>query len=394
VILNPFYILVCIYFLANLVVMIQGINEGGMMLEFQYFNISPTSYIIAFLLQCSIVIIIVFLYPLFINKKKTNVYHLNGFWGWVGLILQTLSFCYEFFSGKYIAGQSLGASDGFLAMIILFFQPATLQVFISLYLKSNRLFAANMLFYLLFMFIKGWMGGIYVFSIILLCRYYPLKLSLKNFFALCSFILLVILLLPFLLEAKFIIRSGLDIRDAFNNVFSYGYIEHLGMTIGYVANRLQHVGHVAILYDHAEALNKSYLQGLFIPYYLEGILQQFIGKLFGIRYETLNIYMVSFLFNEKYPTWSSNPGLAGWIAILKENAFFLYVYVLFMLTVIGVFLRSIADSRLVLLFFCYAILYFYHGWVGAFFNFSLYLVIYSFLFKVRPSILKKINMHD
>ncbi|MDF9617275.1 oligosaccharide repeat unit polymerase [Pseudomonas entomophila] len=378
---SPFTLLLVLYFFTNFISLVFGIYDGGMLLEGTFFELGAESLVWAFLLQQLFVLLLWSLYRLHIRRCSRAPLVLGGNYGLFLLAVQLFFMAYNQISGINVAGVESHGS-GALNYLFVLVPPDVLFVLIGVGLRSSRWFWLNCLVFLASMFLRGWMGGIFVVVVLILCRSYPIHISMRSFFRGMVGLGFVALLLPVVIEAKWAMRTGVSV-SAFMEGLAALSLEGYGEAVRYVMNRLQHVGHVALIMEHASMLHDFYVSGAFIPYWADGLPQMTVYKVLGYDYLRVNTFLVNEIFGYPDAYWNTNPGLAGWAALLQERAVMLFIYVVVLLTFVYAVLGRYGGSRYVLLIGCFSLVYLYHGWVGAFFNLCLYGVFLMVFARLR-----------
>ncbi|MDX7998856.1 hypothetical protein FE394_06525 [Xenorhabdus sp. Reich] len=391
-IINPVYILALLYFFTNFIAMLTGIYDGGLILEGKYFSLKEESLIYAFLMQAILILFIIVLYNYFNKKTKKHKFEFRRIIGVTLLLVQISYIIFNKSMGVNIAGDSTRLSEGsLLNYLFILLQPDILYIIIGIHLSSNRLFFANTSIYLLSMFLRGWMGGVFIVFFTILFRYNPSKISLKNLIYVFLFILIAFLLLPMIIDAKWAMRTGMSLTE-----FIYGISDSFETTrykqsIYYILNRFQHIGHVALLLENSDNLYQKYISDHFVSYWWEGLPQQTILKISDEKYISLSSYIVTEFYNIKNPSWNINPGLSGWFFILQDKFFFLVLYLFLFVTMQFYYISRKADSRLLTTIACFSLIYLFHGWFGAYFNILLYsvfiILIYRFSFYLKRQVI-------
>lgn len=383
-IINPIYALLILYFLVNLLTTVLGIYNGGVIIENKFFILDVSSLFFSFLTQSFFLVLFYFLYKRFDIKSMNRKLEFKNKWGWALLFLQCSFLMFNMAMGVNVAGNTTRLNDTSLFnYIFVVFAPDIIFFIVSVSLISNRFFLLNVIVFLISMFLRGWMGGIFIVSFILLIRYYPLKISTRSLFFLIISILLLLCLSPVIIDAKWILRTGgsfADVSAAIKSSFEYSKYE---LAFYYILNRFQHVGHVALLYENSNSFYEYYSSGKFMSYWMDGLPQYILSKIFGWDNIKLNSYMVEFFFNIHDPSWNVNPGLAGWFFILHERVIFLIIYCFLVCVAPCFFIAKYAGRNLLMLTFCFMLVYFYHGWFGAYFNLILYCSLIIFIAKIR-----------
>jgi len=167
-------------------------------------------------------------------------------------------------------------------------------------------------------------------------------------------------------------RSGVTLAEYFSSVSDSFSIEKYSLASAYLLNRFQHVGHVALLLENADSVATAFHNGAFVGYWMDGLPQYTVAKAFGLETFKLNSYMVKYFFGITDPTWNTNPGIAGWLFVLKEQFVFMILYLFFIMVIPFYFIGRCAGNALLMLVACFSITYLFHGWVGAYFNIVFY----------------------
>lgn len=360
--------------------MVFAVNDGGMVLEGYFFELESESLVYAFILQMSSLLFLYLFYRVFFNGCHKGDFFLKNGYGFFLAVVQVAFLIFNISAGVNVAG--VESKGGLVNYIFILLQPDLLFLLIGVCLISNKLFWVNCLIFLISMFLRGWMGGVFVVIILLMCRMHPMRVSLRVFFGGAFASVLFFASIPVIIEAKWAMRTGMSVVDFFSSLPSPDS-ESYEAALRYLLNRFQHVGHVALILENSERLQYSYLKGSFIPYWADGLPQMFFYKILGIEYIKLNSYMVGDLFGLPDVSWNTNPGIAGWFGLLGMYGVGLFVYLSALLLVSFGFVRQYGGGRVVLLISCFSLVYLYHGWIGAFFNMVFFAIIFLFFVRVR-----------
>ncbi|EIV0210497.1 O121 family O-antigen polymerase, partial [Escherichia coli] len=347
-------------------------------------RVSEESLIYSFLLQAICLIFLYYIYKYFTNRISYPPLTFKAKWGRALLIIQIAFIIFNTQMGvntagsvERIEGQSL---SNYLFIIL---QPDILVAVISVCLNSGFLFWTNILVYLLSMFLRGWMGGTFVILFLILSRYQNLRISLKTFLvSLCS-LLLLFSILPALIEAKWAMRTGISLSVFISNMSSYVTPENYYAGINYLLNRFQHVGHLALIYENADDLFKKYNAGYFSSYYMDGIPQYLLVKMYNLDMYKLSFYLVQYFFDITEPTWNINTGVVGWLYILRYESILFAFYIMLLLLIPYYVVSRFAGKRMLSVLACFSIIYLFHGWLGAYVNLAFYACIISLLANIR-----------
>lgn len=382
---NPFYLLLVLYVSSNFFAVIKGIIDGGLMLEGDFFHINSSSLFIAFLIQCAILFFFYACYKLLydFSIKKPPI-ELNDKYGYSLLFLQIAFMTFNISEGINVAG--VGATiEGGSALNYLFviLQPDLIFTIVSILLISNKLFFFNVVIFFVSMFLRGWMGGVFIVFFLILVRFYPIKLSTRSALKILFSFIILIAAMPYIIYAKWSMRSGDGLLDFYLMLPKVLDLIDYNSTIDYLLNRFQHVGHVAIIYEDSSGVFNFYQLGKFDSFWLDGLPQYIFMKFFGLDFYRLNSFMVEYFFGVSNPTWNTNPGLAGWFAFLQEKIIYVFLYLIFFFVLPLYFVAKYGGAKLFLIFSCFTVLYLFHGWFGAYFNFMIYCVFIVFILKSK-----------
>lgn len=396
-ILNPVTSLFYLYLLANFVAMVGGIIEGGIVLEGLYFELHASSLVFAFILQSLVLVLLLFFYRLFYSKYcRERKISLGWMSGWFLLFIQILFIIFNFTMGVNVAGDNTRIEGGSLInYVFIALQPDILFFLMGILLASNYLFFLNLMVFLISMVFRGWMSGFFIVFFIILVRFYPVRISIRNALLVFCSALVFCLALPAIVDAKWAMRTGVSAAEFFTGVADSFSIEKYSYAFQYLLNRFQHVGHVALLFENSRELYRDFHDGAFISYWMDGLPQYTISKSLGLETYKLNSYMVEYFFGINEPTWNTNPGIAGWLFILKENFIFMIPYFFLVLIAPYYLIRKYAGNPMLMLIACFSITYLFHGWFSAYFNivsYSLLLILacrmrlYTNSFSIRSSL--------
>lgn len=381
--INPVISLFCLYLFANFIALMQGINDGGLVLEGYFFELKTTSLAYSFLLQTIILLLLIGLYRFFTTKGNCKKITYGKRWGWFLIIIQMSFLIFNIKTGVNIAGDGARIEGGsIINYIFILLQPDMFFILVGVSLLSGRLFLINLIIFLVSMALRGWMGGFFIIIFMVLSRYYPVRISLRNLFYILFLVMLFILVLPVIIDMKWSMRQGVSVFGV-AGVFNSFSAEKYNLVISYLLNRFQHLGHVALLLENTDKFYAALSSGMFLSYWADGLPQYTVMKLLGAEQYMLNSYMVEYFFGIKNPTWNINPGLAGWLFILQEKFIYMVFYILFFVFFPFYFIGKYGGNVLLMLIACFSITYLFHGWFGAYFNFMFYGLLLVFIRKIR-----------
>lgn len=380
--INPFYLLLFFYALINFVFACIGFSINTVEIEFQSFNIKSSSFVFAFFIQFFICFVI-FLFYIGFGKGGGREIELNNRYGLILFFLQFLFMLYNLTYGVNVAGVSVTSENKILNFFFILLSVDILFILISPYIKSDRWFYLNLSLFVVSNLLRGWMGSVLLAFFIMLCRKEFVRVSLNSFFKYLFLSVLVLLILPYLTQIKWTIRSNGTFFDAIKSVSEIGYFLLLEDSVYYMFNRFQHNYHVALLLENYIGLNQKYNSGVITPFWMEGIAQTIFSFIFSLDKQfSLGNVMARDIFGSK-DTWSSNPGLAGWFIILQEKFIFLVLYSSFLLALGFYIAAKYFNKKMVLILGVFSLFYLFHGWIGMYVTLLTYLLLIFIISRVR-----------
>ena len=377
--IKPFYTAIIFYFFANLLFFVLAIFDNTVTIEYETFYVDSFVLWSALFIQNIALAFIVIIYLLFKNKKFKEV-SLYGDYCGVFLLVWQLFFLYlAFSSGLGVVG-SENKVNQVLVVISNFLSADIFYILMASSLKSNKLFFINTLIYLFSTLIRGWVGGLVISFFSYLCRVGYLKVSIKSFIFYFLFFIFMLAISPFIIEFKIATRLGENFELDFKN-----YWEKLEISLEYVLGRFQHIGHIAILLKHANEYRLLYDFNQILPYWIEGIPQNFLYKYLGYRdlLTYSNMMAVRDFGAYSNDAWNANTGFGGWLILLREKSILLFLYWIILIFPLYMFLHKYGNKQTFNIVSIFTVIYLYHGWFGAFFNLILLVFVAVFLSKIN-----------
>ncbi|CDS53582.1 hypothetical protein [Polaromonas sp. CG9_12] len=375
--LNPFWALFFIYFSANINSVIFALLGFPVDVDSQQyiFELNDIFWAGVALLISFVFVLAIYIVTLLTMKVRSNLGF--GSAGAITILFGQIAYLgYSYFYGVNIAGveDSVEGNMVFrLAFSIL--QPELLFLIVAPGLKSDRYFWINSGVYIASSLIRGWMGAPFLLFILILIRKFPISFTSKKLMYLGFSFMLGILFLPLIVSLKWSIRSGEGFDQALTFLSEVGYFNYMVESFGYILNRFQMFGHIMLLAQNSDELFSAYEAGSFIPYWMDGAPQWVWLRFNGVEVFQLNKYMVSVFFGSDNFAYSTNPGIAGWLFVLKENSIFFVFYLLLITFFPSILVLKWAGPKYFLLLMCFMLVYLFHGWIGAYFNFIFYLLM-------------------
>lgn len=382
-VLDPFYLLLFFYLTINTIFSIIGFNINYVEFEFSKFYIRGEYFLSALLFQFFWCFVLFLLYYFFSKFKNIESDYLSSKYGYSLAILQILFFLYNYIYGTNVAGSTTVATNQILNVFFVLVPADILFFLLGVQLKSNKLFYLNAIIYLFSSVSRGWMGGVFILLILFLCRKEGLVVSLKSLLRYLFLIFLLILILPYLLQFKWVFRTNGSIIDALDVVEEQGYLKLLFESIEYTFSRFQHNYHVALYLQNNDILNMKYNNNEILPYWAEGVFQAIVLNLCDIRLPSLGNSIATLFFSSQDGAWNANPGLSGWFVVLNEKFIFFFFYIFILLCFGFYFSIKFFNKKMLMTLGVFSILYLFHGWIGIYVTMITYLIFFAFVRKVK-----------
>jgi hypothetical protein len=319
-------------------------------------------------------------------KFKTNDKKLSIRIGLLILVIQLLFFLFNSYYGVNVAGDNNTVAATPLAIIWVFIPADTLFVIYYAVYRNDKLFKLNLAIWLLSNILRGWAGVVLFVIFFEWCRLHRLKLLSysKIFFA----FIFVSLLYPLLSIFKWSVRTsvGKDIslyeilKQGWTAVSDSNYFDLIWFGLEHIVARLQLTAPLVELVRLKETFQVQFLNGHFLPFWLEGLHGIFIERMYyGIKTHNLSVAFTEYAtFNWIFEVgdWNINPSLPSWFFITPHLSFIFILY-LFFLCFLSLFLSRIISSKESLsdLIWLSWLLYLIPLWLGTFVAF-----IYALLF--------------
>ncbi|OWK39238.1 hypothetical protein PSOLE_40700 [Pseudomonas oleovorans subsp. oleovorans] len=389
--INPVVLLFFLYASANSYAFYLLIANGGFSVFGEFFLIDSAVSISVFLIQIFLLLFFLVLYRFFAQAGRPRL-ELKNKYGYFLLFVTFAFFCFNQVTGAGRAGTGFSFEGGsILNIIFVLLQPDLLFFFIAPFLRSNRLFYIVTCVFFISLLSRGWMGSVLFLFVVYLVRFYPVRITARNFIYLAFLGFFVVMSLPFLDGIKWGMRSGMSLSEVFNQVLSGNYFDILLVVLESVVSRFQNINYAAYALQNSEFFHVSLLQGDFLWFFQDGIINSIYCKLNSCAVD-LNLFSAETLYGETGLTWNIDPGLSGWISVLYEYVVFFFLFMCFLLL-----LSYRAFSRLYglqgsLLLGCFVYIYLFHGWLGAFYNLVLY-GLFFYLF-VRVKVFKGVPVYE
>ncbi|MBB1424521.1 oligosaccharide repeat unit polymerase, partial [Pseudoalteromonas sp. SG43-7] len=314
-ILNPFFLMLFIYFLANTYALINLLRDGGFNAYGRFYSLEVDSILYSYFLQVSFWLLISFFYFLFI-KKMHPVKLLGDKYAWFLIVITIMFFVFNLYTGAGKAGSGFSFnSANYFNYLFVALQPDVLFLLLAPFLRSKKLFFVVSATFFISLLSRGWMGSVILIFIVFLIRFYPVRINLKSCVILFFSGSLIVLLLPLLDALKWGMRLGLPITDVFSNLFTRGYFSVFAIVFDSIVDRFQNLKYVSLVFESSSVLRDKLFQGEFGWFYQNGIINSIYCK-FSECSPDINIYFAGYLVGDTGLSWNVDVGLSGWAGIL------------------------------------------------------------------------------
>lgn len=380
--INPYYFMMFIYFFCNTfsfynLIVNQGFTQFG-----YFYPISLSSAFTSYAFHLSFWLLIFIFYKKYFKKTEWKL-RLGSGWGLFLLLLTLLFFIFNYTTGAGVAGSGFSfESSNPLNYFFVLMQPDLLYFLIAPFLISNRFFWIISAVYFFSLMTRGWMGATFLIFVVSLIRFYPVRVGIKNLIIYSLFSLMILFLLPLLDALKWGVRSGLSFSEIISNIVNDGYWKNFFKVLEVVISRFQNLNYSAYINEHSTFFLRSLLDGQFSWFIQNGIFNSIYCKLSDCS-KDFNIFSAEVIFGETGLSWNIDPGLTGWASIFSYFYFLFFIFVILLLFFsYNLYLKCYGKNG-ILLISVFSLLYFFHGWLNAFFNTIIYAFFLYFIFKAR-----------
>lgn len=331
------------------------------------------------------------LFPYFQNKIKISNVRLSTETKMTifVLFLQSTFLAFNLIEGVNSAG-STTTTNSPIKYFFIIFAPDLFFLICYGFARNNSFFKYNLIVYLMSNLQRGWLGGLLTVLIIELCVYYKKHgLSRKLIFTVSSLSIVIVLLSPYLVALKWAARayfgggsSGADAElDLVMSLGNRDYLTSLGDSFNYIIARFQVLSNTYLIFENSSLISSAAESNEFVPFYLVGLPQMMIFKLFGIDYQMLNSFIVSILDPNYYINESTYNTHTGWFGWIVAEPYLTIQYFLFSISLVwGVTYVSakIGGEYIFFVTWLMTLMLFMQGWIHAYM--SLFLALLTFLF--------------
>ncbi len=304
------------------------------------------------------------------------------------LFLQLSFLAFNLIEGVNSAG-STTTTNSPIKYLFIIFAPDLFFVICYGFARNNKLFKYNLAVYLASNFQRGWLGGLLTVLIIEFFVYYKKHgLSRRLVLSVTSVGVFIIALSPYLIALKWAARayfgggsSGADAElDLIISLGNKDYFTSLIDSLNYIIARFQVLSNTYLMFENSQVISSAAEKNEFVAFYLVGLPQMMIFKLFGADYQMLNSFIVSILDPNYYINESSYNTHTGWFSWVIAEPYLIIQYFIFsVFLVFGVTYVSakIGGEYIFFISWVMTLMLFMQGWIHAYMSF--FVALFTFL---------------
>lgn len=380
--INPFYFLIVLYFLANTYGFITIVLDGGVVLFGEFFEFYYLDVLVAYVVQLFFLLVIFLWYRIFVSKKVFRA-DLGDGWGYFLIIITVSYFVFNQVTGAGVAGSDFSFEGGnVFNYFFVLVRPDLWFLLVAPFLRSKRIFHCASVLFFISMLSRGWMGSVLLVFVIYLVRFYPVRINVRSFCLLFVVFAFVMACLPLLDALKWGLRSGVSLDVIVSRTISLEYFEVFSLVFSSVVDRLNNMKYVLVAYSYSEYFLDKILSGDISWFYMNGIFSSVYCKFFSCSTD-IGLYFAGYLTGNFDISWNVDLGASGWFFVLGYFSPFFILYLLVIMSLgFWVFSKNYGE-RSVILVGCFTLIYLFHGWINAYFNFVLYGAFFYFFNAVK-----------
>ncbi|ASG08532.1 hypothetical protein CEQ50_13520 [Vibrio anguillarum] len=331
------------------------------------------------------------LFPYFQNRMSMSIPRLSteNKMSMFVLILQVMFIVFNLIEGVNSAGSNLTTSSP-IKYVFIMFAPDMFFLILYGFARNNKFFKYNLIVYLISNLQRGWLGGLLTVLIIEFFVFYKkYGFSRKLIFTVSSLGALVIFISPYLVALKWAVRGyfggiSSDANAEFDLIFSLAnkeYLTSLGETLNYIMARFQVLSNTYLMFEYSNVIYSAADKGEFVSFYLVGLPQRLIIKLFGFDYQMLNSFIAS-IFDSNYyinnSTYNTHTGWFGWVISEPYLVIQYFIYSVSLIWIVVYLSSKIGGEYIYIVSWVMTLMLFMQGWIDAYI--SLLIALVAFLF--------------
>lgn len=381
--INPVFLLLAIYFLANFYAFLNSLVNGGFEAYGYFYNTTTLELLFVFAIQSISLFGLLIFFRIEYRKYRYTHFSIGDGAGYSLLTLTIAYLAFTQYYGAGIAGSDFNFENtNYLNYIFVLIQPDVWFYLIGPNLRSKKIFWICAVVFLMSLILRGWMGGVMLIAITLLAREYPVKIKINNIILLTFILIALVALLPILDAFKWGMRVSMPVRDIVDLIFDLNYFDVFPIVLQSVVDRFQNFNYVVyVLEDRSNMINQI-MSGNINWFFQGGIFNSIYCKMMSCG-KDIGIFLAEGVSGQSDLSWNVDVGISGWMAILGWGFFF---YIGFSILVLSLGYRlfgTIFGLTGVMIFGAFSFIYYFHGWNNAFFNLIIYAFAYRTLRRVR-----------
>jgi hypothetical protein len=319
------------------------------------------------------------------------------------LLLQLSFLAFNLIEGVNSAGSNTSTNSPIKYLFIIF-APDLFFLICYGFARDNKLFKYNLIIYLFSNFQRGWLGGLLTVLIIEFFIYYKKHGASQKLVYFSFFVgIIIVAIAPYLIAFKWAARAffgggGTGAGAELELILSLGnrdYLTSLIDSANYVIARFQVVSNAYLILENSRVLSAAAESGEFVSFYLVGLPQMMIFKLFGIDYQMLNSFIVSMFDPNYYIDELSYNTHTGWFSWVVAEPYLIMQYFIFSIVLVfGVTYLSakIGGEYIYFISWLMTLMLFMQGWIHAYMSFFVALLMFWFVkFFLRILPVKRLN---
>lgn len=395
---EPKNIWFCIYIFSNIIALIIMMNSNKLIGDVAANSIqdSDNLFVALFFVIFSYFFVLVFLFNIIkkvrINKIKYEDHIENKIYRVIGFLILIFQIFFIFFNinnGINIAGSANVKAESVFSFFWVFLPIDALFIIYYGVARGDKFFKLNLIIYVISNVMRGWSSVFFLLVFMEWCyAYRNNKINYRYVFS-CLFIL--ILIYPYLNIVKYFFRSysGVFSLDYLVEIYhiNYGnisYFESITLGLTRFIERVQTTSILAVVIEIKDRLYLGYINGVFSPFWKEGLHGIFIDRFLGNEKSMpLGVAFTNYaIFDWDFEigSWNTNTGFASWFFIAPYLIPFYLFYTIFVCFISYFLIKKISSKAVALdlLWFIWLI-YIMPPWFGTFIQFIYALFLFLFL---------------
>lgn len=304
----------------------------------------------------------------------------------------SVSFMGTFFFNLNIAGvDNQGDVSLFIKLISLMLNPDYLvPIFLVLPFSSLKRYLFVGIVFCVCMIFRGWMGVVLILFVCFGLNYclFSQLWPKRTKSIMILLLLLVLLMLPVLYYMKHYFREpSASFIGGLIYLYNSEILSLYSLVIKESILRFQSFDMHILLMDNLNSLKSLYVLGSITPSFYDNVIG-YVGQTWG-ESSPLGRVFASYLVGEDL-MWSTHPGMLGWYQI--EGFTYLFFSLVSFFTYNFIIFCFAGNRGIQYLSIFYLMLYLWHGWMSAYINCLIFLVLFCVYFSIIR-IVNRVSRH-